>query len=202
MAFIPVFNAQEGIIVYRLDTQRIINTLWFRQPNGPTAESLDATLTVLKQLWYSLAGHLSDHLTIERVEAHDRTQQGGQFVLSTTFNVTSGALTGEVTPNNVAACVSFGTGFGNRSARGRNYVAGIPTAMVASNTLDASWIASIRNAYDAVRGVAFSNGMTWCVASKYHNGVPRVLGTMVEITGVTMDSRVDSQRRRLPGYGT
>lgn len=201
MPFIPVDKAIEGILVYNLFGQRCINTLWFKCATNPTLQDLQDTLTVLKTFWSQLRTASSNELSIEQVEAHDRTAQVGLFLVDTNIISPSGGQPLPSSPGNVSLTMRFNTGYGGRSARGRNYCLGIPSQWVANNEVGAPYNPAVLSYYNAIITEAGNVGLTWCVASRYHNHAPRPLGVMTPITGVATDWVVDSQRRRLTGRG-
>ena len=105
-------------------------------------------------------------------------------------------------PNSAALAVSFRTAARGRTARGRNYVFGMPQAYLVSNSFSAPFVNGVQSAYNTLIGVAADNGYTWVVASRYENNAPRTSGLTRPVTAaVVVDEVLDSQRRRLPKRG-
>lgn len=110
-----------------------------------------------------------------------------------------GALAGAVLPSNVSFVVSFRTGLGGATNRGRNYVCGLLESEVTGNTLTNSRIQALRTAYaEFLYADSVAVGWVWSVISRKII-IPLVTGRTVPITSVHItDARVDTQRRRLP----
>lgn len=113
----------------------------------------------------------------------------------------TGAITGAAPANNVTFAVSFRTGFGGRSYRGRAYHVGLAEADIADSYIDLTVKESIREAYEAIIALADDKSWIWGVYSKWLNKVPREVGLLTPITSViTVDNILDSMRTRLPGH--
>lgn len=201
MGFIPVDKGIEGIMVYTLDSQKVVNTYWFKAPAAPTESNLLSVLTLLEDFWVELSAVLSNDLAFDHREAHDRTSSTGRVMESSTTTQAAGGVSGGTAPNSIALCVSHRTGYQNRSARGRTFIAGIPRAYFSGNTALETLVDGVKSAYDGLIVAANTAGLPLCVASKYHDGAPRTLGVMTTITNVVINNQLDSQRRRMPGYG-
>lgn len=111
----------------------------------------------------------------------------------------AGALAGAILPNNCSFVISFRTGLGGATNRGRNYVNGLLETEVTGNNLSLTRINALRMAYQTFIGPgAVANGWQWCVISRKII-IPLVTGRGVPINSVHItDARIDSQRRRLP----
>lgn len=113
----------------------------------------------------------------------------------------TGAITGAAPANNVTFAVSFRTGFGGRSYRGRAYHVGLAEADIADSYIDLTVRESIREGYEALIGIVAAEGWTWGIYSKFENKVARTTGLFTPITSViTVDNVLDSMRTRLPGH--
>jgi hypothetical protein len=125
----------------------------------------------------------------------------GIAILYTEDLPVSGEKTEAPLPNNCALAVHWGTGLVGRSRHGRTYQGGLCIDSVQGNTC--SIATSFQTAYDALR-TALDNITINCefvvtsfVSAKNWRQVPLT----TPITGVAVESTMDSMRRRLPGRG-
>lgn len=204
MAFIPVPNTLEVELVQSMDNQIIENTLYFEFETTPSESDAGGLATALIAWWDDqFSTELSADLLLLRVVVTDLSADDS---FSLTFNATptpAGKVSDGSVPNNCAICISFRTAGRGRSARGRNYVAGLPNGFVAANRVVATVTDSLVAAYNALVSLAGGAGAVWVVVSRFTNHLPRVSGATFPITtAVLVDNVLDSQRRRLPGRGT
>lgn len=110
-----------------------------------------------------------------------------------------GAVSAAAMPGNVAACISFRTIGRGRSARGRNYVPGLPEASVTGNGMDLSMVNALVAAYELMLGGgSYPVAWTWAVVSRFLAGSPRVTALVQDILDVlSTNLTVESQRGRL-----
>lgn len=203
MAYQPVVDVAQVQCFGVVDGQVTINdTYWQISGGGITPVNLN-TLVGAMSIWFTgtLAPLLSDDWSAQRVIGTDLTTATGPRVESGA--AAPGGVSGEANPNNVAACVSFSTAQRGRSARGRNYVPGIPGSLVTLNTLDAGLITDLTNAYlDLVGPGTFVAGWEWVIVSRFTGGVARAAGLAIPVTGVSFTrGTVASMRSRAPGHG-
>lgn len=203
MPFVPFANTAEVEVRYSLDDQQVENTLYFRNSTAFDITSLDSLAAVVGNWAVTSLLPLQNNVTsLREVVARDLSIEESFEV---TFAAASGSDggAGAPAPNNVSLCISFRSGITGRSQRGRNYLVGVPTnALAATNVFDSDYIASIVGAYNDLLSAALDAGFHWVIASRFHNGAPRLVGQTVDVlTVIVVDSIVDSQRRRLPGRG-
>lgn len=211
MAFIPVPNAVEARLIFSDDGQQAVNTLYFDAGGAPSIDDLLTLADVLSTWWTTnMAPLLCDTLTLNEVICSDLSVQAG--LQASVGAASSGTVTSEAAPNNVAACISFRSGFRGRSFRGRNYIAGVPNNAIGINTLTTDFISGAVGAYQNLleTGSAPLPGLyTWSVVSRFSGvdgvtgkPIPRTTGIFTHVNQVIFtDNIVDSQRRRLPGRG-
>lgn len=202
MAFQPAPSIAGVTIEGRQDAQLTINDLYFFASGPITGGTLfDLVGAVSSWVTGTFAPLLSDDWSCFRVRAVDLgTATGPTSEAALTI---TGGVSGEANPNNVAACVSFRTEQRGRSARGRNYVPGIPGTLVTLNTLDSGFIQDLIDAYSALIGPGdFVTGWQWVVLSRVTAGAPRANGIGIPITNVvTVGNSVRSMRSREIGHG-
>lgn len=202
MPFQPAPSIAGVTIQGKIDSQLTINDLYFFASGPITGATLfDLGGAVASWVTGSLAPLLSDDLSFFRVVCTDLGTATGPAV-ETPLTITGG-VSGEANPNNVAACVSFRTEQRGRSARGRNFVPGIPGTLVTLNTLDSGFIQDLVDAYSALIGPGdFVTGWQWVVLSRVTAGAPRTNGIGIPITNVLMvGNSVRSMRSREIGHG-
>jgi len=204
MPFIPVPTAVQCVVHQRLDSQVVLNDLYFSHPGGVfTGVEMAALATALFNYWAANMLPLqSAQLTLERVAVRDLNIDTG-LIVESIGAITPGGQSNDFLPNNVAFTTSFRTGLAGRSFRGRNYFAGLTEQLVTANLIDAATAAAIVDAYAGMVGLGtVSAGWLWGVVSRFTGGAPRAQGVITPITTVlAVDNIVDSQRRRLPKRG-
>lgn len=200
--YIPVVDTAHLQIEGRQDGQMTLNNLYFFASGGVDVTGLSG-LAINLAAWVNdeLAPLLSQDWSALRVRATDLTTQNGPSVEF--FATATGGEASEAAPNNVAACVSFRTAQRGRSARGRNFVAGVPNNKITLNTLDSTWRTDLITAYATLAGAgSFFLGYELCVVSRYSGGLPRAAGLAIPVTSVTMvGNSVRSMRSREIGHG-
>lgn len=100
-------------------------------------------------------------------------------------------------PNNVAIVGSFSTAKTGRSFRGRTYQAGLPETVVTGNNIPIATAAFLVTNYATLVGLLFAANVDLVVASFQSLGVPRAVGVATVVETVEVNTRVDTQRRRL-----
>lgn len=101
-------------------------------------------------------------------------------------------------PNNVAFVISYATAQTGRSFQGRTYFSGIPEESITNNDLAILKVANLVSATIGLTADLIAANAKLVVASFQAGGVPRVTGVATPVTVVSMNTRVDTQRRRLP----
>jgi hypothetical protein len=105
-------------------------------------------------------------------------------------------------PANAALCVSWRVAMHYRGGHGRSYFSGLPsTAIFNAN----SWLGATQTAWTTAAGfiknsLTATYGAATCqmiMLRRYSDGAELATPLQVPITGVSVDSRIDSQRRRL-----
>lgn len=204
MTYQPVPNVAQVRVEGRVDGQQTINnTFWEISGGGITAVNL-GTLVVAIASWTALniCPLLSSDWECIRVTGVDLTTQIGPTAEQGVG--TAGTVGSEAAPNNVAACVKFRTAGRGRSMRGRNFVPGIPNAVITLNTLDPDFVIDLPSAYNMLVGAGtFLPGWQWVVVSRFSAGVVRPEGLAFPVLGATMVSNsVRSMRTREVGKGS
>jgi len=186
----------------RMDAQLTINDWYFEVSGGGITPINLATLGVaVATKWIAITAQLSRDFQQQRVVLTDLTTATGPRVERAASDV--GGVDSESAPNNVAACISFRTDQRGRSARGRNYIPGVPNANITLNTLDAAWMDNIQLLFaDMIGPGALAAGWEWVVVSRQTAGVLRPSGLAIPVTGAVFTTNtVRSMRSREVGHG-
>lgn len=206
MAFVPANNCIQAELIYELHGQVVENVLHY-VPDVPVTDAnmvelADGLITrwpVYLQSW------LSDDLTLNIVRVTDLTTQFSNGFDITTGLPLTGGKTGSIEsslPNNVAVAVTKNTLFRGRSRRGRIFQMGITEDEVIGNTISEALRSALVTAYTNM-SLIIENGINFqmVVLSRWENNVQRQQALLTPVEFVTVDTTVDSQRRRLPGRG-
>lgn len=203
MAFIPLPLTAEVVLRYSWQNQQVANVFHVRSNAGWTAENLVLLGQTFVTWWDDAMRPLvSNTVTLNEVVCTDFSVEDGRGVIVTDGLPLTGALTEESVPNNVSLAVKWTTGFTGRSFRGRSYHVGLTIAQVTANAVDSTPLAAITAAWTLLRTRMIAADYELVVASRQFNNAPRTVGVVTPIIGTSVDSTLDSQRRRLPGRGS
>lgn len=136
--------------------------------------------------------------TVDKITATDWSLENGQqFEQVTGLPITGVAATEEV-PASVAVVASHRTVHTGRSFRGRTYMMGLVEGNVGGNNVDGLLMTGIADYFTALDTAFIATGAKLAVYSLYSDGVPRVTPVATPVTSLIINSRVDTQRKRLP----
>jgi hypothetical protein len=204
MAFIPVSNCLQVKMIYTLGGQRIQNNLYFTLDHEPTATDRANLATAMHTWWTNqLKPNLTSDIALVEIDVLNLSSSsapGTQLFISPAEAGTLSATVGM--PSGSALVATFRTDLRGRNYRGRNYVGGLSgNALTSPTTYNTTQIANIISAFAWLMDTAHTALFIWSVVSKFVNKAPRSTGIKIPVTAVTMDSALDSQRRRLLGRG-
>jgi hypothetical protein len=136
-----------------------------------------------------------------KVLARDLTVQNGLSLESTSSLPITGTNSNAGCSNNVTLAVKWQTGYAGRSYRGRTYFIGLTENNVTGDTVAGAYASGLQGAFEQLMSDLDGAGFGMGVLSRYHNNAPRTAGVLTPITSVSVDTVIDSQRRRLQGRG-
>lgn len=194
-------NVAEVLMNFTYQGEPAQNTLYFIGGSEPTEATLTQLATDVYNRWANEAAPFCPAtVRLNTVEANSLDQAEAPTYTYTPPVAVTGEDLGTSAPNNVTITVSFRTGLGGRSRRGRNYWIGLLEANVNNNRVDSAVRTLILAYYSGYIGAGtFSEGWQWGVYSRFTNNAPRLTGLFTPITSVIFaDDVVDSQRNRLP----
>lgn len=203
MALPPVTNTIRIAMEFTKDGQSVVNIYYVKYPSPIVTANLSLLAQAFKDWWTNtLKTYATQQLQLTAVRALDISVLNGEEHQLIVSPAEPGSITGEGLPNNCAMVVTKLTLNTGRSFRGRTYLANIAESNVAGNVIDTTFVANVVAAFVTLRATLTAGGLSMVVVSYYTNGVVRTTPVATPITGFRADTRVDSQRRRLPGYGS
>lgn len=187
------------------DSQKVENTLYFRQAGTPGIIDMLALAAELAS-WYSdeISPLQCSVVSLNEIVVTSLESETAPRVVYTSGLPLPGEFTGECMPNEVTWAIKFNTVGRGRSSRGRNFVLGIPRTNVAGNDIDVALAGNYVDAYLAVipRVAGLATEWTWVVYSRRVDMAWRTEGLPQDVISVSFsDLIIDSQRRRSPGRG-
>lgn len=203
MAFVPLPFGIKIRTNMLLDGQRV-NNIYYVDASATGVDQAAVTLAALtfdNWMEFSFMGQVSQDMLYESTQAQDWTVADGFVATALPPVPIAGGQLQPSLPNNVSLVVKHLTGQAGRSFRGRTYVPGIDESEVVGNTASAGLTAALVSVFDTLRSDLAVNLFDLVVASFVSEGLPRVAGIATRIVAHEVNTRVDSQRRRLPGVG-
>lgn len=187
---------------FKQDNQNVMNTYWMRSNLNITSTVQEQELAGTFVNWWAdfIKPLVSSSLSLYEVVVKE-LRPDGIAILYTEDLPMSGDKSEGALPNNVTLAVHWGTGHVGRSRHGRTFHLGLCEDQVVANTCTVA--ADIQAAYDALR-TALDNitlNVEFDVVSFVSAGAWRTEPLLTPISGVAVESTIDSMRRRLPGRG-
>lgn len=206
MPFIPTINCVKAAFKNSLFGQDVVNTLWFSfnalgggEPQTGDMLTLSTFLGEwLEEQWLTAISQDLVNISLTLTRQDSLTAPSIEY----SFGEPTGGTAAASMPSSDCLCISFKTAERGRSARGRNYISGIPRISVTGNVVDAGFMTDLEDAYDYLvnNTPAVWN---WVVVSHVENGVNRAFGLKQTITDAQFaDNLLDVQRRRGAGRGS
>jgi len=200
MAFVPASNTLQVEVRGRLAGIPVETTQYHKHTGSIITSDVDDLFDWYEAVWLpAYLDVLSIDYTVVELYGTDLTT-GTAPTYSRVFSpVLEGSQGNPSLPGNVAACVSFRTVGRGRSARGRNYVPGLPEPDVTANDMDLTLIDALVAAYELfMGGGTYPSAWDWVVVSRFLAGVPRIAALVSSVVDVLSTSlTVESQRGRL-----
>ncbi len=140
----------------------------------------------------------SDSWTVDSIDAIDWSDEDGNSIQTDLTLPIVGLNNTQGLPSSLAVVVSQRSDHTGRSRRGRNYIPGICISLVTRNEINANWVVALGDMYSDFRFNLSLDDLEHVVLSLYSDNAPRTTPLATAITGTTVNSRIDTQRRRLP----
>jgi hypothetical protein len=203
MAFIPVQNCIQLYARFLQQNQTCYNVFHF-YATDPADLAVHALIATTYKNWFfnEMRVNVSTELTLNALYTRNLADEFAGGIVFTTDLPTSGLDVRQAMPMNVTVAISWRTALIGKSYRGRTYHLGLTAGQVTDSSLNGPVLVSLQNAYTALVQDFIIVAHRMVVASRYQNKAPRPGGGIVtNIETVSIDSTLDSQRRRLPGRG-
>lgn len=203
MAFQSVPDTAEIDMIFTLNGVAAQNVFYAERAGGYVKADLDALAAQIDLQWDGTWKALQNgEVSYLRTEVRGLDVENDLVVTDNT-SAGVGIKVGAALPNNVTFAVKKESGLSGRSARGRCFWIGVPTAELEStdeNQIKAAYITSMVAAVDDIReGIVALTGWTPVLVSRFQGGAKRTTGkTFPWISSTNVDTRVDTQRGRLP----
>lgn len=199
----PVTNTIRVAMEFTKDGQAVVNVYYVKFPSPIVTANLTAMSQAFKDWWTNtLKAYATQQLQLTAVKSLDISVANGQENQLVVSPAEPGSVLGDGLPNNCAMVVTKLTLNTGRSFRGRSYMAILAEGDVQGNVIGTTYVANVVAAFGTLRTTLTTAGLALVVVSYYSNGAQRGTPIATPITGFRADTRVDSQRRRLPGYGS
>ena len=150
--------------------------------------------------WWTayMSTSFSEDIALHNVVALNLDEANGEKVTFVVSPPEPGDVLLPAVSNNVAIVASLRTAKTGRSFRGRNYWAGLNDSAVTGNEITVAKAANLVSDYAELDTALAIEGAVLVVASFQSLGVPREIGVATPVQSVVVNTRVDTQRRRLP----
>lgn len=205
MTFTPTPNGVKVCLRFLKAGQQVCNV--FHVDAGATVTS-----TILNSIGAAFATWaissyvplMSNDIQLEAVEVTDISESGGLGIEYTTGLPVSGSAGLNPMPNNDTVAAKLTTGRTGRSYRGRTFWNGLPEQALSADRQHLTtayhdqMVVAIRELITSLVALGFK----LAVLSLFANKLPRASGVMTEIVDTTVNTTLDSQRRRLPERGS
>jgi hypothetical protein len=199
MTFVPLPFGVRVAIQGVFNITPLVNIFHVDAGEAPNPTNMADILDAFRLAYtIDLLPYLSTAYTVNSGVATDVSQEGGAQVIDPWLTGNVGQEGGSPTPSSVACVITWRTDRTGRSYRGRTYIGGMADSGVVANTVQTTPLANINTFATNVIASLGGRGYNLVVASYRHNkaALTTAVGTPIR-TGVA-NSRVDTQRRRLP----
>jgi len=202
-----VFQPAPGIAKVEMrfthQAQKVENVFHVRQSGAATVASLTAIAELFKNAWRTvISTEVVLVATLDSVVVTDLSVVNGLAVVDTALLPSAGQRNEADLPMNVTIAISWHTGLAGKSFRGRTYHVGIPQSVTVGSRINAAYHTGLVNVYEYLRSNAASSGTPMVVLSRRTAKAFRANAIGTDITSMSLDDVLDSQRRRLPGRGS
>lgn len=205
MAFIPAADTIRIVPHWKNANNSILNQIWYFQTTTPPVTLLQVQNAVgAFETWAGQAAsrQWSNDTFLFRIIGTDMSV-ADSFQEDRTLPVAlAGTVVSPALPANVSFVTGLRTGMAGRSFRGRKYWMSLPENQLIGDFLLPAFQTAIVAAVADLQADMLLAGFQMVVASFFANGLPRLAALLTDVLQITtIDSRADTQRRRLIGEG-
>jgi hypothetical protein len=200
MAFVPVPQAVQAELVFRQDNQIMQNVLHYESTSAWTPADMQELGSLLVGWWSSdLRPQQVTVMSLVNIKLTDLSTAIAPVINYAVGLPLAGSRAEAAMPNSVTLCITKRTLFRGRSYRGRIYHCGMSELQVTDNSVSALTASNLVDAYLPLLSlVGTVETYTLGVVSRYENGIARNPGIITPVISLDANTRVDTQRRRLP----
>lgn len=198
MVYVPAAATVQVEVRMVYFSQNVENILYVRNEEGFDTADMQSLGEMVRDWWAdNFPGLTADTLNLREIYLTDlRTQTSPTVTVAVVDPITYPA-TDPGEPGSVNLKLSFRTAGRGRSARGGNFITGIPETEVTGNAVDTTFRDAVLGAYATLTASLESLGWEHVVVSRIHDGAPRVSALVQRVTSIVVPStRVASQRDR------
>lgn len=204
MSYQPVPNTYAVHQRATLHAQMIENVHYFEGSAGAPLDPV-ALATAAHDAWVThMMPPLSDEYSLRETYVVDLTEEMGATAQASTTPNPTGSDQAEALPGSITLCLSLRTAFRGRSARGRQYISGLPTLMQNNNSITVVGVDALLQGFRNYWAEVEANvpDAQLVVVSRVQNKTVLPQGLTYAVNAVIVtDNHIDSQRRRLQGRG-
>lgn len=204
MPFIPTPLGVKVVMRFSKAGQIVCNVFHCRLEGAATEAILGTIASVFKTAWEdNLKTLTTSDTSLQAVEVTDISEVGGIGIEDTSGLPSTGTGGGELLPNNVTVATKLLTGHVGRSYRGRFFFIGPRANSLTSdkNHIDSTLQAGLVSFVETLVSELLAASVEMAIASFFHAGAPRTEGVLTAVTNASVNTTLDSQRRRLPERG-
>lgn len=165
-----------------------------------TVKLIDIALVFIDWWDNNLSTQMSQDILLFAATALNLNVENGEKITQPVTPVIPGTQPSDAVSNNVALVVGMKTDKTGRSFQGRSYLAGLGEPSVTNNHIEVAKAAAFGSSFVSLSGDLAVENADLVVASFQAGGVPRVEGVATKVTSYIVNTRVDTQRRRLPKF--
>jgi len=199
MAFIPAVNTVKIALEYTVAGKVVVNIFYLRKSNPIIVIDLTNIAAALKSWWSTyMKPFMSSELSLTTITLQDITIQNGARLVSPVIPPEVGSTMVNAVPNNVSLVTTFKSGLSGRSLNGRAYNVGMTEADVSFSNATLIFAAGMAGAWTNMNSYVVPLGFEHVIVSFEGGGLPRPTGLISKVATYLSNTRVDTQRRRLP----
>lgn len=201
MAFIPCVFGMILRVHFDNQGEPAQNTFHFRQVSSVyTISNITNKINAFIAWWDAYIKPVTvSTVALTHLQGIALDSTSGAQVLQYLPTPLAGIHGGDPMPQNVTVAVGWRTATHTRSAMGRSYVIGLPSAAQVAGRLDLTWLSDLQTRWGTYINVFTVYPHFPCVVSYQHNGVPLDTADKYDILSCSINRDLDSMRRRLPG---
>lgn len=171
---------------------------WYRALGWSTA-NLEVLGTAVNDIVVAeLMPFLASAASYEGCTVQDIGTDGGVPV-DRSITPVFGTIVENINPPQVALVISWRTNNSSRNGRGRSYIGGIPrTVLSDASHVNQAFVDNMQDFATKLRGISMLNTANMVIVSRVRNKLPRTPPVTYPVQLNSVNSRLDTQRRRLP----